>query len=113
MSQNIRMEAELLLLSIITGAALMALYDILRIARLMIHHNWIIIGLEDFLYWLTAGIATFYLLYRENDGSLRFYVIVTVFLTMIVYDHLLSRFLIKVLKKVGLWIKIKLLRRNR
>ncbi|MGL5435070.1 MAG: spore cortex biosynthesis protein YabQ [Lachnospiraceae bacterium] len=113
MSQNIWMEAQLLFLSIVTGAALMALYDILRIIRLMIRHNSFVIGMEDFLYWLTAGIATFYLLYRENDGSLRFYVIVTVFLTMIIYDRILSRFLIKVLKKAGLWIKIKLLRRNR
>lgn len=113
MSQNIRMEAELLLLSIMTGAALMALYDVLRIFRLIIRHSWIFVGIEDLLYWIAAGIATFYLLYRENDGSLRCYVIVTVFLTMLVYDRILSRFLIKLLKKAGLWIKIKLLRRNR
>lgn len=113
MSQNIRTETTLLLLSIMTGAGLMALYDVLRIFRLIIRHNWLFIGIEDFLYWLVAGIATFYLLYRENDGSLRCYVIVTVFLTMLIYDRLLSRFLIKLLKKVKLWIKIKILKRNR
>lgn len=113
MSQNIRMEAGLLLLSMITGAGLMALYDALRIFRLVIRHNWLLIGIEDFLYWLAAGIATFYLLYRENDGSLRCYVIVTVFLTMLIYDRILSRFLIKLLKKLKLWIKIRVLKRNR
>lgn len=113
MSQTIRMEAELLILSVLTGAVLMALYDMLRIFRLLLRHNWVWTGIEDLCYWFLAGISTFYLLYRENDGGLRFYVIAAVLIAMISYDRIFSRFFIKVLKKVGLSIKIKLLRRNR
>lgn len=113
MSQSIQIEAQLLILSILTGAALMMAYDILRILRMMIPHSWAVIGVEDLLYWCVAGFATFYLLYRENDGSLRMYVIGAVLLTMIAYDRCFSRFFLKLLKKMGRWIKIELLKRNR
>lgn len=112
MSQNIQAEAQLLILSILTGAALMMAYDILRILRMLIPHSWAVIGIEDLLYWCAAGLATFYLLYRENDGSLRMYVIGSVLLTMVAYDWCFSRFFLKLLKKMGRWIKMKLLKRN-
>lgn len=113
MSQNIRMEVELICLSIITGVGLMAAYDVLRIFRLLVRHGWLWTGVEDFFYWLGAGMATFYLLYRENDGSIRWYVIVTVLLTMIAYNRICSRFLLKLLKKTGQWIKMKLMRKKK
>lgn len=113
MSQNIQTEAQLLVLSILTGVTLMIAYDILRILRLVIPHSWAVIGAEDLLYWCAAGLATFYLLYRENDGSLRMYVIGTVILSMVAYDRCVSRFFLKLLKKAGRWIRIKLIKRNR
>lgn len=113
MSRNIQIEAQLLLLSIGTGAALMMAYDILRILRLLIPHSWAVIGVEDLLYWCAAGLATFYLLYRENDGSLRMYVIGTVLLTMVAYDRWVSRFFLKLLKKTGRWIRMKIRVSNR
>ena len=113
MSQNIQIEAQLLVLSILTGAALMMAYDVLRILRMLIPHSWAVIGVEDLLYWRVAGLLVFYLLYRENDGSLRMYVIGTVLLTMVAYDRCFSRFFLKLLKKAGRWIRIKILKRNR
>lgn len=113
MSQNIQIEAQLLALSILTGAALMMAYDVLRILRMLIPHSWAAIGAEDLLYWCAAGLVVFYLLYRENDGSLRMYVIGTVLFAMVAYDRCFSRFFLKVLKKAGRWIRIKILKRNR
>ncbi len=111
MSQNIAAEAQLLLLSMATGASLMALYDILRIFRLILPHGWFWIGMEDLLYWLFSGLAVFYLLYRENNGTLRFYVIGTVLAAMLVYDRVCSIFFLKLLKKAGRCFKIKLFRK--
>lgn len=112
MSQNIQIEAQLLFLSILTGAALMMAYDVLRILRMIIPHSWAVIGVEDLLYWCVAGLATFYLLYRENDGSLRMYVIGTVLLSMVLYDRCFSRFFLKLLKKAGRCIRIRTLKRK-
>lgn len=107
MSSDIQIEARMLMLSALTGAGLMVLYDALRVLRLLISHSWFWIGVEDLLYWVFSGFATFYLLYRENDGAIRIYVIGTVLLFMIIYDRVCSVFLLKVLKKAGRCFTLK------
>ena len=113
MSPSIHFEARLLVLGIVAGAGLMALYDVLRVFRMLIRHSWLWVGLEDLGYWIFAGFAVFYLLYRENDGALRLYVIGTVGVVMILYDRYCSVFFRKVLKKMGRCFKIVLTKRNR
>lgn len=102
------MEARLLMMSIAMGVGLMALYDVLRVFRLLVRHGWLWIGIEDFFYWIFSGFATFYLLYRENDGALRFYAIGSVLMAMIVYDRIFSVNFLKLLKKAGRCIKMKI-----
>ena len=85
-------EARLLLHGIAVGAILMAVYDILRFLRMLI--------------W--SGFFTFLFLYRENDGALRFYMIGSIFLSMLAYDRIISRNLRKVLKMVLRCIRMKL-----
>lgn len=113
MSPSIHFEARLLALGILAGAGLMALYDILRVFRMLLRHNWFWVGIEDLGYWIFAGFAVFYLLYRENDGALRLYVIGTIWVVMILYDRFCSSFFRKVLKKMGRCFKIGLTKRNR
>ena len=113
MSPGIHFEIRLLILGVAAGAGLMALYDLLRLFRALVPHGWLLVGVEDLLYWIFAGLAVFYLLYEENDGALRLYVISTIFLTMIVYDRLCSTILRKVLKKIRRYLKIGLLKRKR
>ncbi|NBH72232.1 spore cortex biosynthesis protein YabQ [Clostridiaceae bacterium] len=112
MSPNIHFEARLLVMGMITGAGLMALYDLLRIFRVLVRHGWLWVGVEDLGYWVFAGFTVFYLLYRENDGALRLYVISAVLLSMVVYDRLVGAFFRKVLKKVGRCFRIRISRRN-
>lgn len=113
MSPNIQIEARLLALSLVTGAGLMILYDVLRVFRLLVRHGWLWTGVEDLLYWIFAGFATFYLLYRENDGALRFYVIGSVLLAMVIYDRTISAIFLKWLKKAGRCIRMKLTGKKR
>lgn len=96
------------MMSIATGVGLMALYDVLRVFRLLVRHGWLWMGIEDFIYWVFSGFATFYLLYRENDGALRLYVIGSILLAMIVYDRIFSANFLKLLKKVGRCIRMKI-----
>ncbi|MGN0159497.1 MAG: spore cortex biosynthesis protein YabQ [Brotaphodocola sp.] len=110
---SIFQEMRLLGLSILTGAGLMALYDCLRIFRIFVRHGWIRTGLEDILYWMFSGMAVFYLLYRENNGMIRWYVVACVFLTMIIYNRYISAFLLKWLKKAVRCFTIKVLRKRK
>ena len=107
MSSDILAEARLLMFSVLTGAGLMALYDLLRLFRLVITHSWFWIGLEDLLYWIFSGFVTFYLLYMENDGAIRLYVIGAVMVSMLVCDRVLRAFLRKVLKKARRCFRMK------
>ena len=110
MSERIRYELLLTGLSLVMGGWLMIVYDSLRLLRLLIHHNSLFMGMEDFFYWIYAGTATFMLLYELNDGGVRMYAVAGVFTGMILYDKIVSRFLFAALKKAGKWFKIK---RNR
>ena len=107
MSGVIRYEAWLLMLSLATGGWLMLVYDTIRVFRLMIRHSAFAVGLEDFFYWIGAGVVTFNLLYQQNDGGLRAYVIGGVLGGMILYDRLISRIFFKGLKKLGKKFTIK------
>lgn len=106
MSVRIQYEGWLIVLSLVTGAWLMLAYDTLRVFRLIIRHSSFWTGAEDFLYWLYAGLVTFILLYEQNDGVFRVYVIIGVFGGMILYDRLISRFFFKCLKKLGKCFKM-------
>ena len=101
-------EARLLLHGIAVGAILMAVYDILRFLRMLIPHGSLAVGVEDFCYWIWSGFFTFLFLYRENDGALRFYMIGSIFLSMLAYDRIISRNLRKLLKLVLRCIRMKL-----
>ncbi len=103
-------EIELTGISLLAGAWLMMCYDLLRVFRILVRHKNLWIGLEDFFYWIYAGVTTFLLLYRENDGRLRAYVIVGIFAGMVLYDRFFSRIYLKLLKKAVEWIRMKLSR---
>jgi len=106
-SDYIRLEAELAVSSFLLGLVLMISYDLLRLFRLMIPHGKWWTGLEDLTYWLYCAVMTFRLLFYQNSGILRGYVIVFVFLGMYLYDAIVSRSVFRVLKNIGRWITMK------
>ncbi len=106
-SQYIRLEAELALNSFLLGLVLMISYDFLRLFRLFVHHGKWWTGLEDLVYWVYCAIMTFRLLFYQNSGVLRGYVIACVFLGMFLYDAIVSRSVFRVLKNLGRWITMK------
>ncbi len=108
MSEYIQMEAELAIYSFLLGLVLMISYDFLRLFRLIIPHGKWWLGVEDFAYWIYCAIMTFRLLFYQNSGILRGYVIVCVFAAMYLYDVIVSRSVFGVLKKIGRWITMKI-----
>lgn len=107
MSVHIIYEVRLLIYSFFTGAGLMMTYDLLRAFRIFVPHQPVWMGLEDMAYWVYASLVTFSLLYEQNDGGLRGYVIVGIFIGMALYDRLVSRFFLKLLKKVWKYLRMK------
>ncbi|HIY00687.1 MAG TPA: spore cortex biosynthesis protein YabQ [Candidatus Blautia faecipullorum] len=71
MSDYIRYEAALLLLSAGTGAALLLIYEFLAALRKVVPHHPAVTACEDLVYWTVAGIFLFSVIYRFNQGILR------------------------------------------
>lgn len=107
MSDYIYFEAGLAVHSFLLGVILMISYDLLRLLRLFIPHHVLAVGVEDLLYWLYCAVLTFLLLFYENSGELRGYVIAGVFLGMLLYDRLVSLNMLRMVKKGKIWFTIK------
>lgn len=94
-SPAITQEGGLLLLSFGVGVLLMLSYDILRIFRKVIAHGTFSLGVEDVIYWLACSLVMFAMLYRENDGLLRWFVLAGIALGMLVENHFLSPYIVR------------------
>ena len=100
MSEVILAEFETVGTAIVSGAFITFVYDLLRIFRRVLPHGNVWIGVEDFFFWIWTTFWIFSVLYRENDGSLRFYTILAMVLGMIVYHRSVSDFFVNLIAKI-------------
>ena len=94
-SEGILKEADVLLASFLTGMILLFVYDLLRIIRRLVSHKSWMTGAEDLLFWIGSAVALFAMLYRENSGYIRGFVIGGVVAGMLCYNLLFSRWVVK------------------
>lgn len=93
-SAEILKEADVLLAAFLTGALLLLAYDMLRIIRRLVPHKIWLVGMEDIIFWIGSGIALFAMLYQENSGYIRGFVIGGVLLGMLLYNLALSTWVV-------------------
>ena len=113
MADTIFCEAYLACYSLGTGAGLLMVYDGIRLFRMICPHRRFWVNLEDFFYWIYCGAMTFGMLYRLNDGGLRGYAIAGTLAGMAGYQYLVSRKLLKCLKKGQEYFTIRARKRRR
>ena len=82
------------LYAIFGGAVVAFLYDVLRIKRRTIKTSVIIVGLEDILYWLTAAVFLFCVVFKSNSGEMRGYIFIGNVIGVILYEALFSKIII-------------------
>ena len=102
-SETIASEGSLLAVSFLFGIALMLLYDIFRIIRHFIRHGTILTAAEDVFYWLLSAVGIFALLYEENGGLLRWFVIGGAALGMLAENRFISPFIVRFFVKILRW----------
>lgn len=90
MSQDIVQEITFFLHSILVGVFITFVYDWILIFRKLVKHGTILVSIEDFIFWLACGIGVFYMLYRENNGVLRWFAVVGATLGMLFYKALIK-----------------------
>lgn len=100
MSEVILGELQVVGTAFFCGALITIVYDVLRIFRRVISHGNVWIGIEDLLFWIWTSFWIFGVLYRENDGNLRLYTMISMALGMILYHKTISEPLVDVLGTV-------------
>lgn len=94
-SGSIQNEMMLFGSAVLLGAALMLLYDVIRICRRILPRGIILVSIEDVIYWIVFGVAVFILLYRENDGAVRGFIVGGIAAGLFLYYQMLGRWLMK------------------
>lgn len=95
MSEVIYSELKVFLIFFLHGAGLLLCSDLLRSWRLAVPHGMWWTSLEDVIFWFAAAIWTFVLIFRYQDGSLRFYMALAGGAGMYIYRKTLSPWVIK------------------
>lgn len=99
-SGSILTEAKFLMVSILSGAGMIFLYDFFRILRRVIRHGTVWIAIEDFLYWIFCALLIFAMLYQENDGLIRGFAMGGLLIGMFFYNRFVSPFFIRFAAKI-------------
>lgn len=94
--------------SLLLGAGLFAVYDVIRILRRIFPHGIVWISLEDLCYWIVASIFFFLRLCQVNNGMIRAYILLGMALGALGYYNLLSRYVMRWLAKMILLVKKQL-----
>lgn len=90
MSQDIVQEVVFFLHSILMGLVITFAYDWILIFRKLFRHGKFLMSAEDFIYWFLCGIGVFYMLYKENNGVLRWFAVMGAALGMLFYKLIIK-----------------------
>lgn len=107
-------QAILFLLFALDGVIVGILFDFFRILRRSFSTGNILTSIEDIIFWISVGIILLYSIFVFNNGVIRGYMFLGVFLGVALYMLTLSKifikinvFIIQILKKfIGIIIKI-------
>lgn len=100
MNHAISFELQFFLISVLWGAILLLVYDILRIFRRLIKHDSFFVAFEDLIFWVCASLFIFVMMYKENNGIIRGFSVMGMAIGMILYYYLLSDFLVNMITKL-------------
>lgn len=98
-------QASLFLIFIINGIIIGIVFDIFRILRKSFKTPDIVTIIEDILFWIITGIIILYSIFVYNNGEIRFFMFIGIFLGAMLYMLLLSNYVIKLSVKTILMLK--------
>ncbi|HKL80395.1 MAG TPA: spore cortex biosynthesis protein YabQ [Mobilitalea sp.] len=94
MNEAITVELHFFLTSILWGAIILLVYDILRILRRLIPHNSFFQAFEDMIFWVLASVFIFAMIYTMNNGTIRGFSVIGMGIGMVLYHYVLSDYIV-------------------
>ena len=95
MSQDIINEVYFLGGSLLMGIVITFAYDFILIGRRIVRHSLFFISFEDFFFWVACAIVVFYMLYKENNGVLRWFAVLGAAIGMALYKKAVGNRFVK------------------
>lgn len=111
MSEFIQEEISVFLEAAWYGMFIAVFYDVLRVLRRVIKHSDIIVGIQDYLFWVIVGIVVFSMIFQSNDGIVRGYIFLALLIGAYVYNKSVSSFFVKYISKILNFILTLLLKK--
>lgn len=105
MNEAIIVELQFFLVSILWGSLIIVFYDCLRIIRKVIKHKEFFIALEDVLYWVISSLLIFNMMHKQNNGIIRTFSIIAMFIGMLLYHKLFSELFVELVSFIIIKIK--------
>lgn len=90
MSEIIIGQVRFLLMTSLLGMGLMGAYDVCRFLRWIIPHHKFMVAVEDILFWSIMSLPAYALFFVYNDGEIRWYGALAVFVGGILYEKGIS-----------------------
>ena len=97
MSREIMQELTFFTHSVLMGLVITFVYDWIRVLRRLYKHGTVLMSIEDLLFWFACGVGVFYMLYRENDGTLRWFAVLGAAIGMFFYKMIVRDMFINVM----------------
>ncbi len=97
MSREIVQELTFFTHSVLIGLVITFVYDWIRVLRRLFKHGTLLMSVEDLLFWLACGIGVFYMLYRENNGTLRWFAVLGAAVGMFFYKMIVRDIFVNVM----------------
>ena len=100
MSGQIVSEGQFLLYCFLSGICITIVYDFLRIFRRIRRHGTVWIAIEDLFFWIAAAIFLFYVLYKTNNGVIRWFSIAGAAAGMLIYKSVIGEHLVEIMSTI-------------
>ena len=113
LSESIRAELDYVFAMILYGSFVSFCYHIVIFVRTLFYHVREVVDAQDILFLSGAGFFFFFVVYKKNDGILRWYAFASFLLGIYLYVNSLAKILEfvrkRLLQKLGKPFKIKLM----
>lgn len=98
-------QAYLFMIFMLNGLLIGIIFDIFRILRRSFQTSNLITYIEDILFWTISSLTIMYTLFVFNNGEIRGYIFIGLFLGIALYMLFLSKTIVKISVKIILFIK--------
>ncbi len=95
----------LFLIFTLDGFAIGLIFDFFRILRKIFKTKDLVTYIEDILFWIFAGLIILYTTFIFNDGQIRLFMFLAIFIGITLYMYIFSSFIIKINVKLLTIIK--------